>query len=148
MSTLFGAGIGVGATLLADRIRWNRERADRALETRRQLYAEYTAALSRIRTALNESAQASGPRDEEYERQVRELFLAPGAYELRHQMAILAPAEVVEAARATFVALRATRDCVLEGADADSHAYEASEDANGAAVAELRRVMRRDLGVE
>ncbi|GAA2074096.1 hypothetical protein GCM10009801_27820 [Streptomyces albiaxialis] len=65
VSTALGAGIGVGATLLADRLRWRREREDRALETRQQLYAEYSAALSRIRTALNEAANDSGLSDDD-----------------------------------------------------------------------------------
>ncbi len=150
VSTLLGAGIGVGATLLADRIRWRREREDRETMARRQLYAEYTAALSRVRTALHESAQGTGraaPGTEEHAREVRERFLAPGAYEIRHQLAITAPADVVEAARSAFLALRTTRDRVLEGVPADSAAYAELEAETDAAIAELRRVMRRDLGV-
>lgn len=147
VSTALGAVIGVGATLLADRLRWRRERADRALETRRQLYAEYSAALSRIRTALNEAANDASLSGEERKRRVRELFLAPGAYELRHQLAILAPKDVIDASGAAFRLLRDTRDHILEGADAASPAYARLEDAYDAATAELRRVMRRDLGV-
>lgn len=151
VSTLLGAGIGVGATLLADRIRWRRESEDRATTTRRQLYAEYTAALSRVRTALHECARTTDGAargSEEYAREVRDGFLAPGAYEIRHQLAIIAPSEVVEAARSAFIALRTTRDRILEGATADSAAYAEAEAANDATIAELRHVMRRDLGVD
>ncbi|WP_223776420.1 hypothetical protein [Streptomyces sp. 135] len=151
MSTLLGAVIGVGATLLADRIRWRRESADRETATRRQLYAEYTAALSRVRTALHECAQATGgaiPGSEDHAREVRDRFLAPGAYEIRHQLAIIAPADVVEAARSAFIALRTTRDRVLEGVTAGSEVYAELEAGNDAAIAELRRVMRRDLGAD
>ncbi|MFH8607898.1 hypothetical protein ACH4D5_10465 [Streptomyces sp. NPDC018029] len=150
VSTLLGAVIGVGATLLADRARWRRESADRETATRRQLYAEYTAALSRVRTALHECAQGAvgaTPGSEEYAREVRERFLAPGAYEIRHQLAIIAPRDVVAAARSAFVALRTTRDRVLDGVTADSESYAELEAGNDAAIAELRRVMRRDLGV-
>ena len=146
VSTALGAVIGVGATLLADRLRWRREREGRALETRRQLYAEYSAALSRIRIALNEAASDASLSGEERRRRVRELFLAPGPYELHHQMAILAPQEVIDASGTAFRILRDTRDCVLEGASAASPAYIGLEDAYDAAVAELRQVMRRDLG--
>lgn len=145
VSTALGALIGVGSTLLVDRFRWRRERADRALENRKQLYADYSAALSRIRTALNECAH-EGPEAEERSRIVRELFLAPGAYELRHQLAILAPPEVVKASRAAFLVLRDTRDCLLAGADAGSTSYRDLEDSFDNAVAELREIMRRDLG--
>lgn len=61
VSTALGAVIGVGSTLLTDRFRWRRERAGQNLDVRRQMYADYTAALSRIRTALNECAQMNIP---------------------------------------------------------------------------------------
>lgn len=147
VSTALGAVIGVGSTLLADRLSWRRDRAGQSLDARRQLYGEYTAALSRMRTALNECAQADIPADERPQR-VRELFLAPGAYEIRHQLAIIAPRDVVEAARTAFVVLRDTRDLLQRGAAIDNAAYMELEDRFDTAVAELRRLMRRDLGAD
>ncbi|MFP8961927.1 hypothetical protein ACLIYP_15430 [Streptomyces nanhaiensis] len=97
-------------------------------------------------TALNEAADDAPLSGEERKRRVRELFLAPGAYELRHQLAILAPKDVIDASGAAFRLLRNTGDRILEGADAASPAYARPEDAYDAAIAELRRVMRRDLG--
>ncbi|MEV8362564.1 hypothetical protein [Streptomyces niveus] len=144
-STALGAAIGVGSTLLADRVRWRRERAGQNLDVRRQMYADYTAALSRIRTALNECAQADIPAGERSLR-VRELFLAPGAYEIRHQLAIVAPPEVVEAARTAFIVLRDTRDLLVNGSSLNDRAYMEMEERFDAAVAELRTVMRLDLG--
>ncbi|MEV8352392.1 hypothetical protein ACFVTT_04330 [Streptomyces niveus] len=144
-STALGAVIGVGSTLLADRVRWRRERAGQNLDVRRQMYADYTAALSRIRTALNECAQADIPAGERPLR-VRELFLAPGAYEIRHQLAIVAPPEVVEAARSAFIVLRDTRDLLVDGSSLNDAAYMEMEERFDAAVAELRTVMRLDLG--
>ncbi|MEV5259358.1 hypothetical protein AB0L02_15055 [Streptomyces anulatus] len=112
---------------------------------RRQLYAEYTSALSRIRTALNECAQEDIPAAER-RRKVREEFLTPGAYEIRHQLAIVAPPEIVDAARLAFVVLRDTRDLLVAGASVDDAAYEELEERFDAAVTELRTVMRLDLG--
>ncbi|MFD4633695.1 hypothetical protein ACFVYR_33150 [Streptomyces sp. NPDC058284] len=146
MSTLLGAVIGVGSTLIADRISWRRERAGQSLDVRRQLYADYTAALSRMRTALNECVQADIPAEERPLR-VRDLFLAPGAYEIRHQLAIIAPQDVVEASRAAFVVLRDMRDLLLDGAADEAAAHRALEDEFDSVVAALRKVMRRDLGV-
>lgn len=143
--TALGAVIGVGSTLLAERVRWRRERAGQDLDVRRQLYADYTAALSRMRTALNECARVDLAADERRSR-VRELFLAPGAYEIRHQLAIVAPMEVVAAARSAFVVLRDTRDLIGEGAGVDDPAYLELEERLDAAVAELRTLMRLDLG--
>ncbi|WP_457515719.1 hypothetical protein [Streptomyces sp. TE33382] len=135
----------MGSTLFTDRFRWRRERDGQHLDLRRQMYGDYTAALSRIRTALNECAQMDIPAEERSQR-VRELFLAPGAYEIRHQLAIVAPQEVVDAARSAFVVLRDTRDLLVAGSTVDSPAYGDLEDRFDAAVIELRNVMRRDLG--
>ncbi|MFF0064198.1 hypothetical protein ACFYRC_22100 [Streptomyces sp. NPDC005279] len=146
VSTALGAVIGVGSTLIADRLRWRRERAGQSLDVRRILYGDYTAALSRMRTALNECALADIPAQERPQR-VRELFLAPGAYEIRHQLAIIAPQVVVEAARTAFVVLRDTRDLLLEGAGIEDQAYRELEDRFDSALAVLRSAMRRDLGV-
>ncbi|MER5465759.1 hypothetical protein ABT010_34855 [Streptomyces sp. NPDC002668] len=146
VSTALGAVIGVGSTLIADRLRWSRERAGQSLDVRRKLYGDYTAALSRMRTGLHECAQADIPAQERPQR-VRELFLAPGAYEIRHQMAIIAPLDVVEAARAAFVVLRDTRDLLVQGAAIEDPARRELEDRFDSALAELRSVMRRDLGV-
>ncbi|MEU9012027.1 hypothetical protein AB0D12_20060 [Streptomyces sp. NPDC048479] len=146
VSTALGAVIGVGSTLIADRLSWRRERAGQSLDVRRKLYGDYTAALSRMRTALNECAQADIPAQERPQR-VRELFLAPGAYEIRHQLAIIAPQVVVEAARAAFVVLRDTRDLLVEGAGIEDQAYRELEDRFDSALAVLRSAMRRDLGV-
>ncbi|MGW8384800.1 hypothetical protein ACWGMW_01705 [Streptomyces albidoflavus] len=145
VSTALGAAIGVGSTLLADRARWRRDRAGQDLDVRRQLYGDYTAALSRIRTALNECAQEAIPAAERPQR-VREVFLTPGAYEIRHQLAIVAPPEIVDAARSAFVVLRDTRDLLVAGASVDDAAYVDLEKRFDAAVAELRAVMRLDLG--
>lgn len=73
--------------------------------------------------------------------------MAPGAYEIRHRLAITAPQAVVEAARRPFVVLRETRDLVAGGVAHGSAEYEELEDRFDSALAELRRVMRRDLGV-
>lgn len=45
--------------LPADRLSWRRDRAGQSLDARRRLYGDYTAALSRMRTALNECAQTN-----------------------------------------------------------------------------------------
>ncbi|WP_239105765.1 hypothetical protein [Streptomyces sp. SID8014] len=109
------------------------------------MYADYTAALSRIRTALNECAREDIPATERPGR-VREVFLTPGAYEIRHQLAIVAPPEIVDAARSAFVVLRDTRDLLEAGASVDGAGYADLEEKFDAAVAELRIVMRLDLG--
>lgn len=74
------------------------------------------------------------------------MFLTPGAYEIRHQLAIVAPPEIVEAARSAFVALRGTRDLLVAGAAADDAAYVELEGGSMLPWPRLRTVMRLDLG--
>ncbi len=74
------------------------------------------------------------------------MFLTPGAYEIRHQLAIVAPPEIVEASRSAFVVLRDTRDLLVAGASVDDATYVELEERFDAAVTELRTVMRLDLG--
>ncbi|OPC77841.1 hypothetical protein B4N89_36855 [Embleya scabrispora] len=147
VSALVGTALGVAATLVADRLRWRRETTERQTDLRRQLYAEYLAAVSRMRGILVDVARDVPPGAADREQRIRAGFLSPGAYELRHRLAIVAPSDVIAAARATFIALRDIRDCLIAGADATDPTFRALE---GAALDDelhnLRQVMRRDLG--
>ncbi|WP_039938278.1 hypothetical protein [Streptomyces himastatinicus] len=58
-STVVGAGIATGSALLLDRRRWQRERRDRELETRRTLYGDYLACLGPGRRSGRASACAT-----------------------------------------------------------------------------------------
>ncbi|MCF4138571.1 hypothetical protein L1856_20425 [Streptomyces sp. Tue 6430] len=62
VNTLTGAAIGIGSTLLADRIRWRRDREALDRDTRRQAYAAFMAALSDAYTRLHETAGEPLPR--------------------------------------------------------------------------------------
>ncbi|MFJ3600441.1 MULTISPECIES: hypothetical protein [unclassified Streptomyces] len=74
------------------------------------------------------------------------MFLTPGAFEIRHQWAVVAPPEVVEASRSAFVVLWDPRDLLAAGASVDDTAYVELGERLDAAVAELRTAMRLDLG--
>jgi hypothetical protein len=64
VNTLTGAAIGIGSTLLADRLRWRRDREALNQDTRRQAYAAFMAALSDVYPRLHETARETLPPSE------------------------------------------------------------------------------------
>ncbi|WEV25629.1 hypothetical protein OYE22_10800 [Streptomyces sp. 71268] len=142
VGTALGATIGVGATLVADRLRWKREETTRKQDVRRQLYGEYLTALTRTRGRLKEVRRADLAVDERA-RQAAAIFLEGGAYELRYQMALTATAPVVEHSDAALRKLRDVRDRIQEGATDE----ELQEELHLLirAIKTLRDAMRTDL---
>ncbi|MEU9126321.1 hypothetical protein AB0C96_42085 [Streptomyces sp. NPDC048506] len=80
-STALGAVIGVLATLTADLSRAKRTRQDNEHNTRRQLYADYLAALARTRNNLRLAARSAHTTPEERARKAIEAFKEGNAYE-------------------------------------------------------------------
>ena len=93
LGTALGAVVGVGSTLVSDRVRWRRDRTARQRDMKRQLYGEYLAALMRTRNQLKDIASSS-LATEDRALKAGEAFREGGAYELRYQMSITAPAIV------------------------------------------------------
>lgn len=114
VSTSLGAVIGIASTLATDQIRTKRGREDKDQAARQQLYGDYLAALARTRNHLRMAARPSGLPDGERVRRAAEAFHEGNAYELRYQIAVVAPREVVEASTAAFRSLRDLRD-LMEG---------------------------------
>ncbi|MEI5098351.1 hypothetical protein RB200_06390 [Streptomyces sp. PmtG] len=143
MGTGLGATIGVGSTLIADRIRWKRDQDARREDARRQLYGEYLSALTRTRSQLKEVRSADLALDERA-RRAGEVFRQGGAYELRYQMAITASAVVVERSDDALRKLRDVRDLIQDGAAEDTLQEEFG--ALIGTIKALRDAMRADLG--
>ncbi|MFF8371878.1 MULTISPECIES: hypothetical protein [Streptomyces] len=116
ISTAVGALIGVLATLAADLSRAKHTRQDSEHNTRRQLYADYLAALARTRNHLRLAARSAHTPPEERASQAIEAFKEGNAYELRYQVALISSAPVIEASTTAFRALRDLRDLIEEGA--------------------------------
>jgi hypothetical protein len=144
-STALGALIGVATTLAADHLRAVRGRTDTDRAGRQKLYGDYLAALARTRNHLRITARPATPPQERADSAAR-AFREGNAYELRYQIAVVAPRDVVEASTAAFRALRDLRDEVEQGAVATDHGYIETRERWDALLAELRIAMRRDLG--
>jgi hypothetical protein len=147
ISTLLGAIIGVGSTLLADRARWRRELQQRTRDTRRELYGRFL-------TALNESSESLwviglGDRRQEEHDRLDELLRAAvhrtGLYSYREQVMIVAADNVAHSADRAVDCVRAYRDCLIDGARSGSREERAAMGAYKASIKELRHEMRTDI---
>jgi hypothetical protein len=95
VSTLMGAAIGVGATSLADRSRWRREQSERRGAVKRELYAAYLAAVARTWSDIRMVVLNDAEEWPERARLAADAYRTGGVYELRYQMAISAPPDIV-----------------------------------------------------
>lgn len=158
-SAALGGVIGSGSTLLADRLRWRREREDRQsglareevnrqVALRREIYTQYLAALSKVRNGLREVAHAPTLSPDERVDRTREIFLSSGAYELRFQIQLSASAGLIDLAEDAYKSLRTLRNRIEGGALFDGEPYLAARDAYHEALRSLRTGMRADLGAD
>ncbi|MFF8599439.1 hypothetical protein ACF065_26475 [Streptomyces sp. NPDC015232] len=142
LGTALGALVGVGSTLIVDRVRWRRDQTARQRDVKRQLYGEYLAALMRTRNHLKDIASSSLDA-EDRALQARETFREGGAYELRYQVSLTGSRVVAERSDESLRRLRDVRNQIQEGATgADlKEAYHALI----SAIKALRDAMRSDL---
>jgi hypothetical protein len=100
INTLVGAGIGVGSVLLADRLRWNRDRIRDREEARQEAYAAFLAALGDAYQALYDLARANRasvtPRATPSSTVAHDVFRTSNLYPLRYRLVLIAPRDVVE----------------------------------------------------
>ncbi|MFC8667548.1 hypothetical protein [Streptomyces sp. NPDC057199] len=149
IGTVTGAVIGVGATSLADRSRWRREQSARRTAIKRELYASYLAAIAQtwneIRAAVIESDLPWPDRADLASRAYRN----GNVYELRYQMAITAPPEIVALSDQTMRGMRSLTNRISAGQTYDSWDELKSENQTWFdAFNAMRRMMRLDLDPE
>ncbi|MEU9438593.1 hypothetical protein [Streptomyces sp. NPDC048252] len=145
VNTLIGAGIGVGSTLLADRLRWRRDRAALNHDTRRQAYAAFMGALSDVYQRLDELA-CDGRPAEEMRTAAHEVFVSRNLYPLRYELALIAPWEVMEPVNQAFYRVRDLRNLVARGSARSNPEFGGHLHAYLAAAEKAQVAMRRDLG--
>lgn len=145
VNTLTGAGIGIGSTLLADRLRWRRDRAALGQDTRRRAYAAFMAALSDVYQRLDELARDGRPA-EEARAAAHEVFVSRNLYPLRYELALIAPWEVMEPVNQAFWRVRDLRDLVARGSTRGNPEFGGHLRAYLAAAEAAQVAMRRDLG--
>ncbi|MYU55361.1 MULTISPECIES: hypothetical protein [Streptomyces] len=146
VSATVGAVIATLSSAYLDRHRWRRDQRDRISDTRRALYGEYLASLSKARNVFRSLARDADLGPTERERAARDGF-AP-CYEIRYQMSITASVAVVAASEDAFRRLRDVRDHAAAGALAGDEAYSGGRAEYETALTKLRAAMRHELGAE
>ncbi len=144
LSTLTGAVIGIAATLIADRNRWRREEARHALEVRREVYTEYVSALKAAGEEIRAVALGDHMSESARDAAVREALRGTGIY---LSLRLVGPPQVVEAGNEAFHRLRAIRDAYARGVAVGSADDAPLIERRRKAMAQMRRLMREDLGV-
>ncbi|MFJ3288899.1 hypothetical protein ACIPMW_26875 [Streptomyces sp. NPDC086669] len=145
-ATALGAFVGVGSTLLADRVRWRRDQADRTRQERRQIYV---TVLTKYRLAyedMREAALTGGGR--ERAAAVRQAFRSSGCDEARESALLCAPQAMADALEAVYATLRDLQDAFATGdPPLDSPAMQERRLRHAEAVWSARAAIRGDLEV-
>jgi hypothetical protein len=145
VSTLVGAIVGVGATMLADRSRWKREQGRERIHLRRESYGSYLAAIIQAHEAMRAAAAGDDSPDSK-RAAITEAFRVSDPYVQRFELSLVAPADVVEDAVAVFRRTREIRDLLISGAGAETAQYRAAQRAYYDAIKAMADTMRKDLG--
>ena len=143
--TALGALLGVGSTLLVDRARAGRERAQRSEQLRRQVYGDYLLALTRTRIGLRDIVHDAHATPRERVQRADEAIREGHAYALRHQLQLCAPQRLVTLTDRAHAALRDLRESAGSAVSPQDPQYLAARAAYEAATTELRAAMRQDL---
>ncbi|MFI6657330.1 hypothetical protein ACIBL8_17655 [Streptomyces sp. NPDC050523] len=143
--TGLGALIGVGSTLLADRVRWRRDAAVRDHQERRDIYV---TCLTKYRLAY-ESMYATARTHQNLDTlnpAVREAFRTSGCDEARESALICAPQELSDVLEHVYATLRDLEEVLAAGQPTlDSPEFQEHRLRHGQAVWAARVAMRRDL---
>ncbi|WP_159050371.1 hypothetical protein [Streptomyces cellostaticus] len=156
MSTLIGALVGVGSTLLGESVRSRRDRGHQLHQLRRQLYARYLEALTNTDSELQLLAiRQPTPVDEA---DLRGVWRSHSLLALNYEITLVAPTPVATTADTAYRALRGMRNVigtaevnvsnpgVSEGNDPGSAEWQGVHRAYVDALAALRSAMRADVG--
>lgn len=147
LSTLVGAGIGITATLIADRNRWHREEARHALQLRREVYTEFVSALKAAGEEMRAVALGDHMSESARDAAVREAVRSAGIYTASERLWLVGPPQVVAAGNEAFHSLRALRDAYARGVAVDSTEAAPLVAQRRTAMARMRHLMREDLGI-
>ena len=147
LSTLVGAVIGVGSTVILDVSRWHREGSQRWALSRRASYIDFLTALSAAHSGLVSAVLRIHADDGDAYGKLHEAVHGSQIWQRRQSLALTAPQNVlVQAVQATSC-LELLRDILIIQPDIESDAYTVARNALWSANATLREVMRQDLGM-
>jgi len=154
LATLVGACVAMGTSLLVEARKDHRElvREDRRhtydvmsewRKTRRDLYAAFLAVLTQARGELGHLSENTEMSERERTQMARRAFRR--CYELRFQLELFAPADVVDPALAYFRCVRSFRYAVGEGLRHTDQQFEHHAEQMKDTLAAARDAMRKDL---
>ncbi|MBM9506047.1 hypothetical protein [Actinacidiphila acididurans] len=146
VSTVVGAIIAIGSTLVADRARWSRDQRGREDLAQQQLRADFIAAVARSADIVWNIAHQDQPATDDGKRAARQAFREADLYTWRYRVALMSPPEIVAGSEALLDALRRYRDTVSAGRRAGETEYDQAREAYFAAVAEAVDVLRAERG--
>ncbi|PVC86835.1 hypothetical protein [Streptomyces sp. CS131] len=114
-ATVLGAVIGVGSTLVTDRVSWRRDTRERDRETLRTVAAQFLEALTEARDAISDASRSEHLPVAERAQLARASTSAQGVHAKQYQLELLAAPEVAESARDASYRLLLYRDAVVAG---------------------------------
>ncbi|MEV7384323.1 hypothetical protein [Streptomyces lydicus] len=109
ISTVIGVALGIGATLLADRVRYRREQATRSKDALRDLYVRYLKTLNESSSSLRLIILKETDPAVRY-RAALDAFRESSVLEHRYEINLLAPRAVKEKSDQAYRLLRNFRD--------------------------------------
>jgi hypothetical protein len=137
-----GTVLGVGSTLVADRIRRRGERSERDRTELRTCFMEYLGALAHARDAFSR-IEPSPERVGRGHTAIGEY----GVYNAQHQLELVVPVSVPDKAGKATLAVLDFYDSVVAGYESDSDEYRkvwrAAREARGMLVEAMRTALRR-----
>jgi hypothetical protein len=141
-----GASVGIGSTMLVERVKWHRDREQRWHEVRRLTYVEYLTALNRAYETLWALAWGEYQADREQNAVAREILRSSEIYETRQRVLISAPSFVIDPCEVTFQRLKEVRDLLGVGTVIESGEFKRADMAFRNDLRIFITAVRRDLG--
>ncbi|MFJ3040057.1 hypothetical protein [Streptomyces tendae] len=130
------------STLVADRIRWRRDTAERDRDALRTVFMEYLTALTQARDAFSRAE----PRPERVGKG-HVVLGEHGVYAAQQQMELVAQRPVVERAGRATLSVLDFHDVVVAGHEPDSVEYvrswRAAREARSVLIEEMKAALRR-----
>ncbi|MGH3696797.1 MAG: hypothetical protein ACRDRX_22910 [Pseudonocardiaceae bacterium] len=143
LGALLGAAIAMGTSLMVEMRKHRHDVAAEWRRTRRELYAAFLTSLAQARAELLDLAANTGLSEAERSQTAWRVFAR--CYEVRHQLELFAPPEVVDPALAYFRTVRGLRDAVRGGLRREDPEREHYTDRVKVALETTREAMRADM---
>ena len=143
VSTIVGAAVALGGTVLAYKIRSKDEAGRESRSERRQGYLDFIVALDGAHGALRDVANSDEP---DRRHAASRAVSASGVYEAREKFVLCANPAVITPGEKAFMRLVEVRKAIGDGARLGTPEYHEPYHRFAEALWGLRRAIREDLG--